>query len=86
MFFDHDYADELLQKRKAYTLIKRTLKEKNICFQTPLTRMRVHFSAGIVTYQSTADAEEDLNRRDFTIDKHIPQKDTADTMRIFYAK
>ena len=38
--FDHDYATEVIQKRKTYTGIKRLLKEKGIRFQTPLEKMR----------------------------------------------
>jgi hypothetical protein len=35
VFFDHDYAGEILKRRKEYTPIKKALKEKGIRFQTP---------------------------------------------------
>uniref|UniRef100_A0A3Q3GY08 L1 transposable element RRM domain-containing protein n=1 Tax=Labrus bergylta TaxID=56723 RepID=A0A3Q3GY08_9LABR len=67
VFFDHDYAENVQKKRKEYNPIKRVLKEKKIRFQTPLTRMRVHFDSGAVTYNSAEEASEDLRRRGFTV-------------------
>lgn len=75
MFFDHDYAEEVLKKRKKYIPIKRKLKEKNIHFETPLTRLRAHFST--VTYHSTTEAAEDLTSRGFTFEESFPQNETA---------
>ena len=67
VYFDHDYAENVQQRRKEYTPIKKVLKEKRIRFQTPLTRMRVHFDSGTVTYSNAEDAAEDLKRRGFTV-------------------
>lgn len=39
LFFDHDYATEIIQKRKEYVNIKRALKEKGIQFHTPLAKI-----------------------------------------------
>lgn len=36
IFFDHDYATEVVQKRKAYGAIKKILKGEQIRLQTPL--------------------------------------------------
>ncbi|KAF3837682.1 hypothetical protein F7725_009450 [Dissostichus mawsoni] len=47
--FDHDYATEVVLKRKVYVGIKRVLKEKNIRFQAPLDRMRIHWDLGTRT-------------------------------------
>ncbi|KAE8289543.1 hypothetical protein D5F01_LYC11246 [Larimichthys crocea] len=77
VYFDHDYAEEVLRKRKEYIPIKRKLKEKNIRFQTPLTRLRVHFSSGTVTYHSAAKAAEDLSSRGFIFDERFPRNETA---------
>lgn len=49
IYFDHDYAAEIVKKRKQYNAIKRTLKEKGIRFQTPYTSMRIHWDTGIRT-------------------------------------
>ena len=61
--FDHDYATEVLSKRKEYMIIKKTLKEKGIRFQTPLTKMRVFLKDGPVTYHSAEQAAEGLCAR-----------------------
>lgn len=61
--FDHDYATEVVQKRKAYAGIKRVLKEKGVRFQTPLDRMRIHWDSGVRTYDSARDAAQELRRR-----------------------
>lgn len=44
VFFDHDCGTEVVQKRKAYAEIKTVQKEKGIKFQTPLTRIKIHWS------------------------------------------
>lgn len=44
--FDHDYAMEVVQKRKLYDAAKRILKEKGVWFQTPFTRMSIHWETG----------------------------------------
>lgn len=61
---DHDYAPELLRKRRAYTEAKAALKEKNIRFQTPfLARLRVHYEDGPVMYNSVEEATADMAER-----------------------
>ena len=47
--FDHDYPAEVVQKRKSYNGIKKVLKERGIRFQTPLTKIRIHWSNGVKT-------------------------------------
>lgn len=54
--FDHGYAESAQQTRREYNAVKRVLKEEKIRFQTPLTRMRVHFHSGTVTYHSAEQA------------------------------
>lgn len=74
--FDHDYATEVVQKRKAYTGIKRLLKEKGIRFQTPLDKVRIHWDSGTRTYGSAQDAAAELRKRGYTVE--IPAHSTAD--------
>ena len=56
VFFDHDYRAEIVQKRKTYVGIKKVLKEKGIRFQTPLTKIRIHWNKGVRTYGSAREA------------------------------
>ncbi|KAJ8372625.1 hypothetical protein AAFF_G00280900 [Aldrovandia affinis] len=66
--FDHDYATDVVQKRKAYTGIKRALKEKGVHFQTPLDKMRIHWDSGTRTYNSAQDAAQELRRRGYSVE------------------
>ena len=66
LFFDHDYATKVIRKRKEYNGIKRALKEKGIRFQTPLTKIRIHWEAGARTYDSAQEAAKELSRRGIT--------------------
>ncbi|KAJ4933765.1 hypothetical protein JOQ06_006576 [Pogonophryne albipinna] len=68
LFFDHDYATEILQKRKEYITIKKALKERGIRFQTPLSRLRIHWESGPRTYESAQEAADELNRRGIQIE------------------
>lgn len=68
LFFDHDYATEIVQKRKEYVGIKRALKEKGIRFQTPLAKIRIHWENGPRTYDSAQEAAEELNRRGLQVE------------------
>ncbi|XP_063322623.1 uncharacterized protein LOC134620391 [Pelmatolapia mariae] len=63
IFFDHDYAYEVMEKRKSYTGIKKALKERNIRFQTPFTRIHIHWSTGPRTYEDAEDAAKELRAR-----------------------
>lgn len=61
--FDHDYATEVVQKRKEYNAAKRILKEKGVRFQTPFTRMRIHWETGTRVYNSAGEVKQELERR-----------------------
>lgn len=63
VYFDHDYATEVQNKRKESIPIKKILRDNGVCFQTPLTRLRAFFETGPVTYNGAAQAAEDLRRR-----------------------
>lgn len=47
IFFDHDYAAEVVQQRREYKEIKKCLKERGIRFQSPLTNLRIHWDSGV---------------------------------------
>ena len=70
---DHDYAPELLRKRRDYAEAKAALKEKNIRFQTPFpARLRVFYDDGTVIYNSAETATADMAKRGIkvTVLKH----------------
>ena len=46
VYFGHDYATEVQNKRKEYIPIKKILQDNGVCFQTPLTRLRAFFRNG----------------------------------------
>lgn len=68
IYFDHDYPAEVVQKRKTYNGIKKVLKENGIRFQTPLTRIRIHWSSGIKMYHSAREASLDMKERGYGVD------------------
>lgn len=74
--FDHDYATEVIQKRKAYTGIKRLLKEKGIRFQTLLDKMHIHWDSGTHIYESAQDAAKELRKRVYAVE--LPGSSAAD--------
>ncbi|RXN18926.1 LINE-1 type transposase domain-containing 1 [Labeo rohita] len=74
VYFDHDYAEEVQQKRKEYTPIKRMLRDKQICFQTPLTKVHVHLDSGTVIYNKVFEAAEDLTKRGIVVGPIQPSK------------
>lgn len=63
--FDHDYAAEIVKKRKEYYVVKRVFREKGIRFQTPYTSMRIHWDAGVRTCNSADAAWQELQRRGY---------------------
>lgn len=63
LYFDNDYAAEVVQKRRAYMEIKKTLKDKGIRLQTPLTRIRIHWTDGPQLYNSAQDAAKEMRKR-----------------------
>ena len=61
IFFDPDYPTDVMKKRKSYSEIKKGLKK--ICFQTPLSRIRIHWSDGPKLYNNAEDAARDMRSR-----------------------
>lgn len=67
IFFDHDYAQEVMEKRRAYAGAKKALKEKGIRFQTPFTRIQIHWNTGPRTYEDAQQATRELKARGFQV-------------------
>lgn len=83
VFFDHDYAGEILKRRKEYTPIKKALKEKGIRFQTPFpAKMRVFLENGPVTYEHADEAAEDLKSRGIPVEYTARRKATSPAERL----
>ncbi|CAL1585089.1 unnamed protein product [Knipowitschia caucasica] len=83
VFFDHDYATDVQQRRKEYAPIKKLLKENQIRFQTPLTRIRIHFDTGSVTCNDPHAAATELEKRGFSVGPiraKKPANHNADTL------
>lgn len=66
IFFDHDYPTEVMRKLKSYAGIKNILQEKKIHFQTPLSRMRVHWPEGPKVYNNVEEVVRDMRKRGMT--------------------
>ncbi|KAK7879600.1 hypothetical protein WMY93_033694 [Mugilogobius chulae] len=45
--FDHDYTAAVVQQRRAYKDVKSALKQKGIRFQSPFTKLRIHWDSGL---------------------------------------
>uniref|UniRef100_A0AAV2LC09 Uncharacterized protein n=1 Tax=Knipowitschia caucasica TaxID=637954 RepID=A0AAV2LC09_KNICA len=67
VFFDHDYATDVQQRIKEYAPIKKLLKENQIRFQTPLTRIHIHFDTGSVTCNDPHAVAAELENRGFRL-------------------
>lgn len=71
VFFEQDYPTEIYMKRKAYTFIRKALKEKDIRFQTLYpAKLRVFFDTGPVVYNNVEEATDDLRKRGLIPDGH----------------
>ncbi|RXN14948.1 putative transposase element L1Md-A101/L1Md-A102/L1Md-A2 [Labeo rohita] len=65
---DHDYAPDIIRKRKEYTEAKKLLTEKKIKFQTPFpAKLRVFFPDVTRVYNTAEEARKDLAVRGFPI-------------------
>lgn len=67
VFFDHDYPQEDVEKRKAYKEVKKALKVKGIRFRTPHTKMRVFWDTGVEVYGSAREAAIALKTRGIAV-------------------
>ena len=87
--FDNDYATETNQRRMAYKGVKKTLKEKNIRFKTPQGKMKIHWSAGVRTYDNAWDAADELRKKGYTVDnmpKHNPDDPSPEMERLLASR
>ena len=61
--FEHNFPAEVVKKRKEYTPLKRLLKQEGVPFQSPYTKLRVHWEDGMKVYESAAQAAREINER-----------------------
>lgn len=73
--FDHDYASEVVEKRRSYGGVKKALKEKGIRFQTPFTKIRIHWDTGTETYKDVQEATAELRARGMEVAR--PKEDAG---------
>lgn len=57
----------MVQQRKSYVKAKTILKEAGILFQTPFTKIRVHWDNGVKMYNKANEVEEDLRDRGYKV-------------------
>lgn len=82
VYLDHDYAPEVLRKRKEYTEAKKVLKEKKIRFQTPFpARLRVFYEGETCLYNSAEEATTDMARRGLQVTVVKPTESGLDRIR-----
>lgn len=68
MFLDHDYAPEVLMKRKEYTEAKKLLKENKIHFQTPFpAKLWVFYEGETCIYNTAEEATKNTAMRGFQV-------------------
>lgn len=67
IYFDHDYASDIVQKCKPYREVKRILKDAGVRFQTPYTSMQIHWRDGVRNYSNARDAALELQRRGYDV-------------------
>lgn len=85
LFFDHDYPNEVVKKRKAYTDVKKILKKNGIKFQTPLTKIRIHWQEGPKTYNEPHEAAKDMLKKGLEVPRRGKQQEDSVENRIMEA-
>ena len=63
--FDHDYPPGVVKIRKEYAPLKRILKQEKISFQSPYTKLRVHWDDGMKVYGTPTEAARDIRARGY---------------------
>lgn len=66
LYFDNDYASDIMEKRNAYGPIK-VLKQKSVRFQTPYTKIKIFWDSGMWTYENADEAALDMIKRGFNL-------------------
>lgn len=79
---DHDYAPDVLKRRREYLEVKRVLREKKIKFQTPFpARLRVFYENNTCVYNSAAEATKDMVNRGYQITVIQPSTTWVDKIK-----
>uniref|UniRef100_A0A0S7ERB0 LIN1 n=1 Tax=Poeciliopsis prolifica TaxID=188132 RepID=A0A0S7ERB0_9TELE len=79
---DHDYAPDVLKRRREYLEVKRVLREKKIRFQTPFpAKLRVFYENNTRVYNSAAEASKDMADRGFQVTVIQPSTTWVDKIR-----
>lgn len=66
--FDHDYTATVMQQRRAYKHVKSALKAKGVRFQSPFTKLRIHWDTGPQLYHSPAEAVREMRQRGIAVE------------------
>lgn len=79
---DHDYAPEVMKRRKEYIEAKKTLREKKIRFQTPFpAKLRVFYEGETRVYNTATEATKDMAERGFQVKVIKPATDLSEKIQ-----
>ena len=82
VFLDHDYAPEVLRKRKEYTEAKKVLREKKIRFQTPFpAKLRVFYEGETCLYNTAEEATKDMLSRGLQVEVVTPEENWTERIK-----
>lgn len=82
VFLDHDYAPEILRKRKEYTEAKKVLRDKNIRFQTPFpVKLRVFYEGETRIYNTAEEATKDMVARGLQVEVVKPAENWTERIK-----
>lgn len=82
VFLDHDYAPDVLRKRKEYTEAKKVLREKKIRFQTPFpAKLRVFYEGEVRVYNTAEEATTDMVRRGLQVTVVKPAESSLERIK-----
>ena len=63
IYFDNDYSKHVLKLRRTYAKIKEVLLSKKIKFNTPYTKIRIHWEEGKIVYNNAEAAAREMRKR-----------------------
>lgn len=73
VYIDHDYAPDVLKKRREYSEAKKVLKENKLRFQTPFpAKLKVFYEEETCVYNTAAEATRDMARRGLPVSVFKP--------------
>lgn len=73
--FDNDYTAAVVQQRRAYKHVKSALKAKGIRFQSPFTKLRIHWETGPQLYHSPAEAAREMKQKGIAVEELQEQRE-----------